>query len=55
MQHLTPEAFAMLAGHPTLVSVIVGLGSDRKNLAVRDALRIPGRYGRHQWPPDALG
>jgi hypothetical protein len=51
MEHLQPEDVAVLAGHPTLAQVHIGLGSDRKNLAVRDALRITGDYGGHTWPP----
>jgi hypothetical protein len=51
MQHLQPEDVAVLAGHPTLTRLDVGLGSDRKNLAVRDAVRIAGSYGGHPWPP----
>jgi hypothetical protein len=51
MDHLRPEDVAILAGHPTLTHVHIGLGSDRKNLAVRDALGIPGTYGGHPWPP----
>lgn len=51
MEHLQPEDVAVLAGHPTLTRMHVGLGSDRKNLAVRDALRITGNYGGHPWPP----
>ena len=51
MEHLQPEDVAVLAGHPTLSRMHVGLGSDRKNLAVRDALRIDGNYGGHPWPP----
>jgi hypothetical protein len=53
MQHLQPEDVAVLAGHPTLTQLDVGLGSDRKNLAVRDAVRIAGNYGGHSWPPPA--
>jgi hypothetical protein len=51
MEHLQPEDVAVLAGHPTLTQMHVGLGSDRKNLAARDALRITGNYGGHPWPP----
>ncbi|GAA3159187.1 hypothetical protein GCM10010531_08200 [Blastococcus jejuensis] len=51
MEHLQPEDVAVLVGHPTLTQVHIGLGSDRKNLAVRDALRISGSYGGHPWPP----
>jgi hypothetical protein len=50
MRHLAPDQVAVLAGHPTLRRVHAGLGSDRKNLAVRDALRIEGTYGPHEWP-----
>ena len=53
MGHLRPEEVTVLAGHPTLSAVRIGLGSDRKNLTVRDALRIPGSYGGHPWPPAA--
>jgi hypothetical protein len=51
MEHLQPEQVTVLAGHLTLAQLDVGLGSDRKNLAVRDAVRIPGDYGGHSWPP----
>jgi hypothetical protein len=50
MEHLHPADVAVLAGHPTLRELHVGLGSDRKNLAARDALRITGSYGGHLWP-----
>jgi hypothetical protein len=52
MEHLRPADVAVLAGHPTLRELYVGLGNDRKNLAARDALRITGAYGGHLWPPD---
>jgi hypothetical protein len=51
MEHLQPEDVAVLAGHPTLAQLHVGLGSDRKNLEVRDTLRVNGDYGGHPWPP----
>jgi len=51
MEHLQPDDVAVLAGHPTLTELHVGLGSDRKNRAARDALRIAGSYGGHPWPP----
>ncbi|MGY1607672.1 hypothetical protein [Geodermatophilus sp. SYSU D00700] len=51
MEHLQPEDVAVLASHRTLTQVHIGLGSDRKNPAVRDALRISGTYGGHPWPP----
>jgi hypothetical protein len=51
MEHLQLEDVAVLAEHPTLTYAHVGLGSDRKNIAVRDALRITGSYGGHPWPP----
>ena len=50
MQDLHPEDVAVLTGHGTLGRLLVGLGSDRKNVAVRDALRIAGDYGGHAWP-----
>jgi hypothetical protein len=51
MEHLEPRNLATLAGHPTLATVSIGLGSNRKNLAARDLIRIPGDYGGHPWPP----
>jgi hypothetical protein len=51
MEHLDPGDLGALAGHPTLATVNVGLGSNRKNLAARDLIRIPGNYGGHPWPP----
>jgi hypothetical protein len=50
MGHLQAADVAVVAGHGRLAKVHVGLGSDRKNLAVRDALRIPGSYGGWPWP-----
>jgi hypothetical protein len=41
MSHLQPEAFAPLAGHPTLESVRFGLGSKRKNDAVERLIGLP--------------
>lgn len=48
--HLQPEDLLPLAACPALQELGVGLGSDRKNLAARDLLRIPGDYGGHPWP-----
>lgn len=53
MQHLQPENLTPLARHPTLATVSIGLGSNRKNLAARDLIQIPGNYGGHTWPPSA--
>jgi hypothetical protein len=44
------EDVTVLAGHSTLRRSSVGLGGDHKNLAVRDAIRIPGNCGGHPWP-----
>lgn len=40
-EHVQPEAFASLVGHPTLERATIGLGSDRKNNAVKELLRLP--------------
>ena len=40
MGHLQPEAFAPLAGKPTLESLRAGLGSKRKNEAVDRLMRL---------------
>ncbi|WP_162564344.1 MULTISPECIES: hypothetical protein [Microbacterium] len=42
MAHLQPDAFAPLVGHPSLTSLTAGLGSKRKNDAVRDLIDLPG-------------
>jgi hypothetical protein len=41
MGHLQPEAFAPLAGKPTLESLRAGLGSKRKNQAVDGLMHLP--------------
>ena len=41
MGHLDPEAFRLFVGHPTLRAARIGLGSDRKNAAVRELLPLP--------------
>ena len=41
MGHLAPETFAPLLGHPTLESLRFGLGSTRKNEAVRRIIDLP--------------
>ena len=41
MRHLEPETFAPFVGHPTLRRLNVGLGSTRKNKAVRSLLPLP--------------
>lgn len=45
--HMQPEEFAPLLRCGSLRRVNIGLGSDRKNRAVRDLLGIPGNYGGH--------
>ena len=49
MRHLTPDAFRVFAGHPTLQRALVGLGSDRKNRAVQELLRLPGTTYRSEF------
>ena len=39
--HMKPSDFACLSGYPTLKRATIGLGSDRKNHAVRDYLPLP--------------
>lgn len=46
-EHMQPEDFAPLLQCTQLKRVNIGLGSDRKNKAVRDLLGIPGGYGGH--------
>ncbi|PYP13505.1 MAG: hypothetical protein DMD54_16665 [Gemmatimonadetes bacterium] len=41
MRHLEPDAFRVFVGHPTLRGATIGLGSDRKNAAVRKLLPLP--------------
>lgn len=41
MAHLQPGAFSPLTGHPTLESLQYGLGSRRKNDAVRQVIDLP--------------
>lgn len=41
MGHLQPDAFAPLAGKPTLESLRAGLGSKRKNRAVDELMHLP--------------
>ena len=41
MGHLQPEAFAPLVGHPTLEALRFGLGSRRKNEAVKRIIDLP--------------
>lgn len=41
MAHLQPEAFEPLVGHPTLQTLRFGLGSKRKNDAVREIISLP--------------
>lgn len=48
--HLQPEDLLPLTACPALQELGVGLGSDGRNLAARDLLRIPGSYGGHTWP-----
>jgi Leucine-rich repeat (LRR) protein len=43
--HMQPDDFAPLLHCRTLQRVNIGLGSDRKNRAVRDLLGIRGNYG----------
>lgn len=41
-KHMQPEDFACLKQHPSLKHAVVGLGSERKNSAVRDMLGAAG-------------
>ncbi|MHA3947185.1 hypothetical protein [Cellulomonas bogoriensis] len=41
MGHLAPQDLAVLATHPNRKRASVGLGSDRKNAAVKQLLRLP--------------
>jgi hypothetical protein len=41
MPHLQPAAFLPFVGHPTLRAATIGLGSHRKNGAVREILPLP--------------
>jgi len=41
MGHLRPEAFRPFVGHPALRAARIGLGSARKNAAVRELLPLP--------------
>jgi internalin A len=43
MPHLQPEDFSPLVGHPTLQSLVFGLGSARKNSAVRKLVGLPSK------------
>jgi len=47
MTYLSPEAFRAFVGHPRLKCATIGLGSDRKNEAVRGFLGLPAtsRHG----------
>ena len=42
MTHLAPEQVGVLAGHPTLRYLTAGLGSDKKNRAVRELVPLAG-------------
>lgn len=48
--HLQPEDLLPLKACGALEELGIGMGSDRKNIAARDLLRIPGSYGGHDWP-----
>lgn len=48
--HLRPEDLLPLKASRSLRQLGVGMGSDRKNLAARSLLAIPGDYGGHPWP-----
>ncbi|PWJ51175.1 hypothetical protein SAMN06264364_12152 [Quadrisphaera granulorum] len=48
--HLCPEDLLPLKTCGALEELGVGLNSDRKNLAARALLQIPGSYGGHDWP-----
>lgn len=52
MRHLEPTDVGVLAGHPSLRGMIVGLGSERKNNAVRRLVPLPAStaFG----PPEVL-
>lgn len=41
MGHLHPEAFQPFVGHPRLRAATIGLGSTRKNAAVKHLLPLP--------------
>lgn len=48
MAHLQPDAFAPLVGHPSLRSLRFGLGSNRKNDAVRRLIDLPANGDWHE-------
>ena len=52
MRHLQPDDVGVLADHPSLRRMIVGLGSERKNDAVRRLVPLPDStaFG----PPEVL-
>ncbi|MFC7848649.1 hypothetical protein ACFUTU_09255 [Arthrobacter sp. NPDC057388] len=52
MAHLHPEAVGILAKHPALQQVLPGLGSNRKNEAVRKLVGVPSGEGWSK--PDIL-
>ena len=41
MPHLQPDAFRPFVGHETLKAASIGLGSDRKNTALKGVLDLP--------------
>jgi hypothetical protein len=49
MTHLEPAQVGVLREHPTLRYLIAGLGSDRKNRAVRELVPLPGG---EDWDPE---
>lgn len=49
MTHLEPAQVGVLADHPALRNLIAGLGSDRKNRAVRELLPLTGAG---DWDPE---
>jgi hypothetical protein len=50
MAHLEPAQVGVLANHPQLRCLIAGLGSDRKNRAVRELVPLP--EGDDEWDPE---
>jgi hypothetical protein len=50
MTHLEPAQVGVLAHHPQLRYLVAGLGSDRKNQAVRKLIPLP--EGDDEWDPE---
>jgi hypothetical protein len=49
MKHLQPAQVGVLRDHPSLRYLIAGLGSERKNRAVRELVPLPGI---DDWDPE---